>query len=388
MSAFEQRVGTAPRQSSSPGWPVIVLCLVLGLLFWRMFDGRGSKLHDAHAVQRAVTPRGDLADDEKATIELFREASPSVVHITTMTVHRDRYSLNVQTIPQGTGSGFIWSDAGHVVTNYHVIKAAYLKPNQLSLRVVMADRSSRKASVVAVAPDYDLAVIRILDSSDNFKPLKLGQSNGLLVGQKAYAIGNPFGLSLSMTKGIISALDREIDSPSGRPTPGAIQIDAPINPGNSGGPLLNKDGLLIGVNTSIATPSGGNVGIGFAIPVDTVVTVVKELIKSGRLLKPDLGVRLVDQRRLRQAGYPSGVMIASIQPDSPAAKAGLRALTTNQQTGAVRPGDLILQWNGKEVRGNGELEQFLLQSQPGNKVRLQIERDDRKMEVDVTLRGV
>jgi len=343
-----------------------------------------AKQADVPIVQIANSPP-DMEENE--AIRIFKDAKDSVVNVDTVVLRRGA-DFRIQEEQTETGSGFVWDASGHVVTNYHVIKAAYLKPNQLSLRVVMADRSSRKASVVAVAPDYDLAVIRILDSGDNFKPLKLGQSNGLLVGQKAYAIGNPFGLSLSMTKGIISALDREIDSPSGRPIPGAIQIDAPINPGNSGGPLLNKDGLLIGVNTSIATPSGGNVGIGFAIPVDTVVTVVKELIKSGRLLKPDLGVRLVDQRRLRQAGYPSGVMIASIQPDSPAAKAGLRALTTNQQTGAVRPGDLILQWNGKEVRGNGELEQFLLQSQPGNKVRLQIERDDRKMEVDVTLRGV
>jgi S1-C subfamily serine protease len=210
----------------------------------------------------------------------------------------------------------------------------------------------------------------------------------LEVGQKAYAIGNPFGLSLTLTKGIVSALDREIESPGEQPIAGVIQVDAPINPGNSGGPLLDKDGRLIGVNTAIATPSGGNVGIGFAIPVDTVNTVVPELIRTGRLYKPDLGVRLVDERLLRRAGFREGVMIQDVLPNGPAAKARLRGVTIDPQTGDVEPGDIILAINDEPVRGNVDFARILRGLKVGEPALLLIERGDKRFEVEVVVRGV
>jgi len=205
-----------------------------------------------------------------------------------------------------------------------------------------------------------------------------------------YAIGNPYGLSLTLTKGIVSALEREIESPAKTPITGAIQTDAPINPGNSGGPLLDREGRLIGVNTAIATPQegGGSVGIGFAIPVDTVNRVVPELVKNGKLLKPDLGIRLVDQVRLRRAGYEQGVMIAVVDDGGPADTAGLRGLVVDRRTGDVTPGDLILKVNGEGVTGNAEFERMMTRHKPGDKLTLTVERDGKTFEAEVTLRGV
>jgi S1-C subfamily serine protease len=370
------------RRHSSSG--TFALLFIAGLFFLIGVVGHWYWSRPAHSEQRASTPPDA---EEREAIELFKSNKDSVVNVDTVAFRRG-VDFRIQAVQAETGSGFIWDQDGHIVTNFHVVKDAYVNPDRLALRVVMADRKTFKAAVIAVAPDYDLAVIKITEGDPKLTPIQLGRSRDLQVGQKAYAIGNPFGLSLSMTRGIISALDREIDSPTGRPIPGAIQVDAPINPGNSGGPLLNKDGLLIGVNTSIATPSGGNVGIGFAIPVDMVVDVVKQLIKEGRMLKPDLGIRLVDQRRLRRAGYPTGVMIASLEPNSPAAQAGLVPLAIDPRTGLARPGDVLLKWNDREIRGNNDFEVFLNQSRPGDKVKLTLERNEEEIVVELTLRGV
>jgi S1-C subfamily serine protease len=380
-------------RSTLSQFSLVSLALVFGFglclgLFWVRGWSEAAQQRatlDPEMKERSVAPRTMPDTEEQQAIQLFKIAKESVVNVDTVVLVR-RFDMRVQEQQAGSGSGFIWDDEGRIVTNFHVIKSALV--NRLGVRVVLADRSTWDATLVGIAPDQDLAVLQIKAPKEKLKKITVGRSNDLEVGQKVFAIGNPFGLSLSMTKGIISALDREIDSPSDKPISGAIQTDAPINPGNSGGPLLDKDARLIGVNTSIATPSGGNVGIGFAIPVDTVNSVVTELIQRGRLLQPDIGIKLVEQRRLRRAGYASGVMVQSIEADSPAARAGLRALRVDQITGEVEPGDVILNFNGVEVTGNQEFQRLLGKAKIGEKVKLTLERGDQKLDIDIHVRGI
>ncbi len=386
-----------PRKAKPSAWPVavaVVVSLLVGalLLWWlapQIGGGRQQAL-DPNATARAPDPKSPYDSDEQRAIAVFETARASVVTVDTM-VRVRRLDMRVQEQQTGTGSGFFWDDEGRIVTNFHVVREAAANSGAVGLRVVLADRSSWNASIVGIAPDYDLAVLVIGDPSfprSKVKKIKVGTSADLKVGQKAFAIGNPFALSLTMTEGIVSALDRQIESLTDRPIAGVIQHSAQINPGNSGGPLLDKDARLIGVNSSIATPSGGNVGIGFAIPVDTVNSVVTELIQHGRVLKPDLGLKLVDQRRLRRAGFPDGVMIQQVDPDGPAAKAGLHGLGQDPDTGDVTPGDLILAVDGQEVDGTADFAHKIADHKVGDKVRLTIERNDKKSEVELTLRGV
>ena len=231
-----------------------------------------------------MTPRGPLAADEQAHIDLFRRSSPSVVHITTVATQRDLFSMNVMQVPRGTGTGFVWDDSGHIVTNFHVIQGGS------GAKVTLADQTTFDAKLVGAFPDRDLAVLRIEAPKAKLPPLAIGSSRDLIVGQRVYAIGNPFGLDQTLTIGIVSALNREIESFNGRSIRGVVQTDAAINPGNSGGPLLDSAGRLIGVNTQIASPSGASAGIGFAIPVDEVNRIVPRLIRDGRFVRPAIGV--------------------------------------------------------------------------------------------------
>ena len=233
---------------------------------------------------RLVSARGDLAADEKATIDLFERASPSVVYISTRRRVVDFWRRDVRNVPQGTGSGFIWDEAGHVVTNYHVIEGA----SQAEVR--LNDGRTYDAGLVGASPMHDLAVLRINVPIDRPPAVPLGSSGDLRVGQKVFAIGNPFGLDYTLTSGLVSALDRSLSEGSGIAIRHLIQTDAAINPGNSGGPLLDSAGRLIGINTAIYSPSGASVGIGFAVPVDTVNRVVPQLIAEGEYRGPSLGV--------------------------------------------------------------------------------------------------
>jgi S1-C subfamily serine protease len=369
---------------------VLVGFLLGGLLLWWLAPHLGG-LHgpalNPNAAERQPAPASPPDAEEMEAINVFKGARDSVVTVNTYVLVRRLSSRNVERQATGTGSGFFWDDDGRIVTNFHVVREAVANQG-VGVRVVAGDRSTWDARIVGVAPDYDLAVIQAGAPKDKIKKIKVGTSAGLQVGQKAFAIGNPFALSLTMTAGIVSAVDREIESQTDRPITGAIQTDAPINPGNSGGPLLDKDGRLIGVNTSIATPSGGNVGIGFAIPVDTVNRIVTEIIKNGKVLQPDAGVTLVDQRRLRRAGFPNGVMILRVDPGGPADKAGLHGISTDPQTGDVTPGDLILSIDGQAVNANTDFARLVAQHKVGDTVKLTIERDDKKLEVPLTLRGV
>ena len=349
-----------------------VLLLIAGLLWWRQAPAPVPP-----PEPRTVMPRGDLAEDEKATIELFRAAAPAVVHIMTRRVQRDFFSLNLMEIPEGSGTGFLWDQRGNVVTNYHVIRDADVA------YVALADRSSFPARLVGYAPDKDLAVLRIEAPLDKLQSLPLGTSHDLQVGQKTFAIGNPFGLDQTLTTGIVSALGREIESPAGRKIRGCIQTDAAINPGNSGGPLLDSAGRLIGVNTAIFTRSGMYGGIGFAIPVDTVRRVVPQLIEHGRLIRPGLDVILLPDRSLEEAGV-EGALILSVGRGSAAERAGLRP-TGRDRFGRIVLGDVIVGVDGKPVRSASELLDLLEQHKIGDEVTLEVQRGRKRIKVKVKL---
>ena len=342
---------------------IIVLLLLGTWLLFRPFDD--NRL-DPTAKPRAVTARGDLAQDEQNTIELFKNVSPSVVYITTIALRRNLFSLNAFEMPQGTGSGFVWDKSGRIVTNYHVISDAN------RFEVTMADHSTWKAVLVGVAPDKDLAVLQIDAPAHLLSPIPVGDSVELLVGQKVFAVGNPFGLDQTITSGIISALGREIKAVTGRTIRNMIQTDAAINPGNSGGPLLDSAGRLIGVNTAIYSPSGAYAGIGFAVPVDEVNRVVPQLIRNGKMIKPAIGASLADARLVKRLGI-DGVLVLSVEPGGPAHEAGIRP--TQQFGNEIILGDIIVGINNREVRSYDDIRTEIERHAVGDQITVNIIRD-------------
>lgn len=356
----------------------ILLLAVLALL-WVARDDRKPRL-DTEAVPRAVTARGDLAADEKNTIDLFRSASPSVVYITSLELRRSLFSLNVYEIPQGTGSGFIWDNEGRIITNYHVIG------NANRVLVTLADNTTWEGRLVGAAPDKDIAVLQIDAPLESLKPISVGVSENLLVGQKVFAIGNPFGLDQTITAGIVSALGREIKSVTGRTIQGVIQTDAAINPGNSGGPLLDSAGRLIGVNTAIYSPSGGSSGIGFAVPVGVVNRVVPEIIRYGRVISPGLGVTVANEQIARRLNVEDGVLVINVQRGSAAADAGLRG--TREVMGEIVMGDIILSVNEKPVASYDDLRNALDRYHINDTVSLGILRSRKKIQLEVQLEEI
>ena len=327
---------------------------------------------------REVQPRGPLQAAELNHINVFRKVSPSVVHITTLGLSRDMFSMNVSEVPRGTGSGFIWDEQGHIVTNFHVIQGAN------AARITLNDQSSYDAELVGAFEDRDLAVLRIKAPRDKLPPIPMGASRDLLVGQQVYAIGNPFGLDQTLTTGIVSALNREIESVTRRSIRGAIQTDAAINPGNSGGPLLDSAGRLIGVNTSIYSPSGASAGIGFAIPVDEVNRVVPRLIKDGRFIRPALGVSAAPEQLHRALKLPKGVALLRISPGSPAAKAGLQAFA-RARDGSLVQGDVITAVGEVAVADLDDMLSELERRQIGDTIRLTVWRGGRTRVLSVVL---
>jgi S1-C subfamily serine protease len=366
-----------------------------GLILWAITGFskfRGEKpSNDPTAQLRATTPDEPLDSDEQEAVSLFERVRDSVVNVDVVMVQQGDWGDQTTEQQTSGGSGFVWDTHGRIVTNYHVVAGLKKRPEgELQLRVVMADRSSYRATVIGASPDNDLAVVQISAPKDKLKPIAVGTSNDLKVGQKAFAIGNPLGLSLTMTKGIISSLNRIIESPSGVKIPRVIQTDAAINPGNSGGPLLDKSGRLIGVNTSIATTSanGGNIGIGFSIPVDTVNRVATELIRSGESLRPDLGVKLYDERRLRQARYDRGVMIDRVAKGRGAEKAGLKGVVYNARGLVAAPGDLIIAINDQPINDVEDYERVVRDLKVGEQAKVKFVRGTTEMELNVTVGGV
>jgi S1-C subfamily serine protease len=325
----------------------------------------------------APVPRPELAEEERATISLFERASPSVVYVTSLARQRDFFSMNVQEIPRGSGSGFIWDRQGHVVTNFHVIEGGS------NWQVTLSDQSNWDAEVVGYAPEKDLAVLRIRAPQNRLPPLPLGNSDNLRVGQAVFAIGNPFGLDQTLTTGVVSALGREIQSVAGTPIRDVVQTDAAINPGNSGGPLLDSAGRLIGVNTAIFSPSGAYAGIGFAIPEHSVRWVVPDLIRYGRVNRPTLGVELAPEQWNRQLEV-EGAVIVRVEPGSGADRAGLRPLQQGRGRSVIL-GDVIQSVDGKPVTSIGDLLLALEERKAGDVVRVGILRDGRRQEVQVRL---
>ena len=320
----------------------------------------------------------DLAPQEEKVIALFESARLSVVSITTETRVTNPFTRRTRQVPQGTGSGFVWDAAGHIVTNNHVIEGA------TAAQVGLADGRVFPARLVGRDPSHDLAVLRI-EADDPPPALPLGRSAGIRVGQSVLAIGNPFGLDWTLTTGVVSALDRELNEGRGPVIRGLIQTDAAINPGNSGGPLIDSEGRLIGVNTAIYSPSGSSAGIGFAVPVDTVARVVPQLIETGRFTPAWLGV-VTDPRAdplARQAGLP-GVLVLAVEPGSPAQAAGLRPLR-RAADGRFLPGDTITALNGHPVGTAADLDAALDLLDPGARVTLEIERGGVRQTLDLTL---
>jgi S1-C subfamily serine protease len=362
------------------GWVIGGSLILSGA--WLVIPAIGQRVALSEVTPRVVTPRGDLGADEKSTIDLFQKARESVVYINTRERVLDPWTRNLFSIPGGSGSGFVWDGRGHIVTNFHVVAGAS------EARVRLTDGRDSPATLVGASPDHDLAVLR-LSVSTSPSPVAIGTSQDLRVGQKVFAIGNPFGLDWTLTTGIISALDRSLPAQDGRTLiEHLIQTDAAINPGNSGGPLLDSAGRLIGVNTAILSPSGASAGVGFAVPIDTVNRVIPQLIARGKYTRPGLGIAIDEglNRTAMERLRVEGVLILRVTPGSPAAAVGLRGVQLAAD-GSMVPGDIIVALDGRPVESVARLLARLDDHQVGDGVRLTILRDGRKVEVPVTLVG-
>jgi S1-C subfamily serine protease len=338
------------------------------------------------------SPAEPLNEDEQNNIDIYRNYSAGVVNITSRTVALNFY-LQPVPVEAGTGSGVILDLNGNIVTNYHVIEPSL---NGGGLEVTLADKSKYEAQIIGTDESNDLAVIRIDAPKDKLHPIPMGSSTGLLVGQKVLAIGNPFGYERTLTTGIISATGRSIRAENGRIIENIIQTDAAINPGNSGGPLLNSSGQIIGINAQIVSPSSGSIGIGFAIPADTVARIVGDLITHGYVRRPYVGITWTypmerfHPQVLRRLGIPTreGLMIGEIIPGSPAAQAGLRAVSDQVRYGlGIYPvgGDILLAFQGKKITSDAELAAEIDHLKAGDRVTFTILRGNRQMEVQLTL---
>jgi S1-C subfamily serine protease len=379
MSDFRAIVppSSSPRDSVLVKLLAVTLLAVAGALVYTVLQLRHRDDGVVAADPRPVVINDKLGADETATIEVFRRVAPSVVHITSVIARRDRMSLDATEIPQGTGSGFIWDTAGHVVTNSHVMA------DTDRAQITLDDGTTYAARLVGREANKDLAVLKIDAPPSKLRAITVGTSSNLQVGQKVLAIGNPFGLDHSLTTGVISGLEREIKSASDRTIFGVIQTDASINPGNSGGPLLDGGGNLIGINTAIYSPSGANAGIGFAVPADTINAIVPELIKYGKVKRPGLGINIW-VNKYSQRDVPPGVLIRDVMPGGPADTAGLVGFGRTAD-GRFIIGDVIVGADGRDVRDANDLYKVLDAHRVGDTIELSVQRDDARRTVKITL---
>jgi S1-C subfamily serine protease len=349
----------------------LALIAVLALLALSVAQPYVTRLLLTDTVPRAVTARGDLSEAEQSIISLFERVSPSVVQVVSRHGGSmfDEDNTGVQ-----SGTGFVWDGAGNIVTNNHVVNGTS------DVAVRLASGGALAADIVGTAPNYDLAVIRLRNPRTALRPVAVGTSADLRIGQFAFAIGNPFGLDQSLTFGVISALHRRLPTSSGHQITNVIQTDAAVNPGNSGGPLLDSSGRVVGVNTAIISPSGSNAGIGFAIPVDVVNRVVPQLIRDGRVPAPGIGIVAVSEQDATRLGV-EGIPILRTLPNSPAARAGLRGVDLRAGT----LGDVVVSVNGKPVQRLSDLTNELDEIGVGQDVKLGIIRNNRSETVTVTI---
>jgi S1-C subfamily serine protease len=349
--------------------PLILLSGLLAIVaLWGIVSTRR-----VEAAPRPVTPRGELSPEERSNIDVFERWKGSVVFISTSNRVVDFWTRNVMSVPRGTGSGFVWDEEGHIVTNVHVIAGAA----EATLKLAVG--RDYPATLVGASPAHDIAVLKISPTGKGLVPVALGSSHDLRVGQKVFAIGNPFGLDWSLTTGIVSALDRSLDNDRGGVIRHLIQTDAAINPGNSGGPLLDSAGRLIGVNTAIYSPSGASAGVGFAVPVDTVNRVVPELIARGHYSPPSLGIE-VDDMLSRAIANEIGVEGVAVLRGSPPFR-GARPAARN----SIVPGDVILSIEGKEVLNSAQLAAILDDYKVGEEVRVEVWREGKRMQLTARL---
>lgn len=350
---------------------IIIICLIVAAAFIYLnhFADRGRRIV---SQPREILPRGDLADFEKSTITIFNSAAPSVVYIFTENAESGFYGR--REVRQGAGSGFLWDRHGHVVTNFHVVQGAQ------SIQVRLDSGEAIRATYVGGSPDHDLAVIRLRSKPLNIQPLPVGTSEDLAVGQAVFAIGNPFGLTRTLTTGVISALDRRLPTAGGREVMGVIQTDAAINPGNSGGPLIDSAGRLIGVNTAIISGSGSSAGIGFAVPVDVVNQVVPKLITKGKVPRPGIGIIVLDEETAAGLGV-LGVVIDRVVPGSEADRVGLQGIDYRNRF----LGDVIVSAGNQEVRNIDDFIRILDNYAIGQMIMLDVRRGDQIRKVEVKI---
>jgi S1-C subfamily serine protease len=361
----------------------VLLLIVAGALVFTVVQQRRQVQQIVNYEPKPIAQRPDdkLGADEQSTIEVFEKFSRSVVHVTSLASKRNLMTLDVTEIPQGSGTGFVWDQQGHIVTNFHVVQGG----DRAS--VTLNDGATYAATIVGAAPDKDIAVLKIDAPPTKLLSLPVGQSSNLKVGMKVLAIGNPFGLDQTLTTGVISGLGREIKSMSGRPITDVIQTDASINPGNSGGPLLDSSGRLIGINTAIYSPTGANAGIGFAVPVDTVNAIVPQLLKHGKIVRPGLGISIANDQHAARGGI-DGVVIMQVVPGGAADQAGLKGATS--VVGGIIPGDIIVGIDNVVIHKQNDLFKALDAHKVGDVVDVHVDnrQTGKRRTVKVTLQAV
>lgn len=329
----------------------------------------------------AATPT-DLLPVETKTIEIYRKAVPSTVNVSNIKLARNMFYGEVE-VPQGAGSGFVYDISGHIITNFHVVQGG-----TAFVVTFYNDPKQYKAKIVGVAPEKDIAVLKLEDKPAKLSPIIFGSSKELLVGQNSIAIGSPFGLDYTMTTGVISALGRKIDGIGGVKINDMIQTDAAINMGNSGGPLLDSNGRLIGMNTVIFSTSGSSAGLGFAVPADTIKVIVPQLIQHGKLIRPGLGIGIVpDSMKRRIIGTEKGIVVSYVDEKGSAAKAGLKGMSQDQ-FGRTYLGDIILSVDGQDVNTLDDIFQVLDTKKIDDEVMVKYRRDGKILATKVRLQAL
>lgn len=327
-----------------------------------------------------VTWAEELLPVETKTIEIYRKVVPSTVNVSNKILSRNFFYGEVE-VPQGAGSGFVWDDQGHIVTNYHVVQGG-----SSFVITFYNDPKQYKAKIVGTAPEKDIAVLKLQERPAKLTPIPVGSSKDLQVGQYSFAIGSPFGLDYTLTTGVVSALGRKIDGIGGVKINDMIQTDAAINMGNSGGPLLNSSSLLIGMNTVIFSTSGSSAGLGFAVPADTIKIIVPQLIKHGKIIRPGIGIGIVpDSMKQRMMQTNKGLIISYIDEKGGAAEAGLKGMTQDQY-GRIYLGDIILSVDGKEVNNLDDIYQVIDTKKIGETVDVKYRRDGKTLSAKVKLK--